>query len=684
MSVSPPIELVGWAVDLLKLGGWRTSTENLVAVVAWARQEGGHNHNNAAWNPLNTTQPMPGAGNTGSQGNIKVYVSRRQGLEATVKTLTNGRYGAVIAALEAGRSAKAVTDAVEASPWGTHNIAHLLGDARAQVARSEAGQLATSADPTVNPTPADPPSTTAVTSAGGPLAGPAPDPVEQLPGVPRTGLDALQLNGTDLWAYLDNAITGARLSATTDETTLLELTLEDPGHILLASGLFDDVPILTFGDLGLDLATLELTAGDAGRGGLTVGFSSSGVNVLRKLKGPVLAAHTSPSELVAIMGRQVGLSLVLEQTPQRDAIYVLGYRPDPPKVLDPVTGELVDDTTAKAGQDAETYWDAIARFAKEEGTLAFECAEVLYFGRPSWLVRQLPVTAVRYDPGGDNGTPGLLNAGGRRTLDGNTGAVESVEVTLELDSSLLGDARAWLPGCAVDVAGLPKFEGVYMVTALEADLVANTANVTLALPVDPVPEGPPEIPDDGTAATADGKDDKPGAVATAAGHAKPTGHPKPNPRGWVDPLAGKGKAKPYNYGEQGHTGTDGHPHRHEGEDYSVAVGTPVYAARAGKVTVASGGHGGYGNLVTIDHGQIEHGVAAAIPGHDAEYQTRYAHLSRISVNPGVEVRAGQLIGYSGGARGAPGSGNSKGPHLHFEVRRNGAPTNPIDYYPGRP
>lgn len=97
---------------------------------------------------------------------------------------------------------------------------------------------------------------------------------------------------------------------------------------------------------------------------------------------------------------------------------------------------------------------------------------------------------------------------------------------------------------------------------------------------------------------------------------------------------------------------------HHGLDVAVVVGTPVRAAAAGVVTF-SGWNGGYGNLVTIDHGN--------------KIETRYAHLSRMVVRPGQHVKRGEIIAYSGN------TGNSTGPHLHFEIRLRGNSVNPAHY-----
>jgi hypothetical protein len=100
---------------LLNLGITPTSAA-VTKFVAWENQEGGHWNNSALYNPLNTTLEMPGAGNTGTQGNIKVYQSWEQGMTATVKTLKS--YSGILRALKAGTMAQ-FEAAVSASPWGT-------------------------------------------------------------------------------------------------------------------------------------------------------------------------------------------------------------------------------------------------------------------------------------------------------------------------------------------------------------------------------------------------------------------------------------------------------------------------------------------------------------------------------------------------------------------------------------
>jgi biotin carboxyl carrier protein len=93
-------------------------------------------------------------------------------------------------------------------------------------------------------------------------------------------------------------------------------------------------------------------------------------------------------------------------------------------------------------------------------------------------------------------------------------------------------------------------------------------------------------------------------------------------------------------------------------DFGVPVGTNVKSTMDGKVTYAGWNNEGYGNLVIVENGK---------------YRTYFGHLSNIPVKVGEKVSAGTVIGLSGN------TGNSTGPHLHYEVRVNGSPINPTGF-----
>ena len=100
----------------------------------------------------------------------------------------------------------------------------------------------------------------------------------------------------------------------------------------------------------------------------------------------------------------------------------------------------------------------------------------------------------------------------------------------------------------------------------------------------------------------------------------------------------------------------GHMRFHKGVDLAAAAGTPIVAAADGRV-VGAGWHGGYGQQVEI--------------AHQGGTETSYGHMSRIAAHIGQVVRKGEVIGWVGS------TGLSTGPHLHFEVTRNGKPLNPM-------
>lgn len=111
----------GFAREILEGEGIKATPGSLSALERWEAQEGGNWHNSASYNPLNTTQSEPGYHETGSQGNIGAYNSWDQGLKATLETLNNGRYGAILQALRQGNY-RGVLDAIDNSSWGTKGL----------------------------------------------------------------------------------------------------------------------------------------------------------------------------------------------------------------------------------------------------------------------------------------------------------------------------------------------------------------------------------------------------------------------------------------------------------------------------------------------------------------------------------------------------------------------------------
>jgi murein DD-endopeptidase MepM/ murein hydrolase activator NlpD len=102
----------------------------------------------------------------------------------------------------------------------------------------------------------------------------------------------------------------------------------------------------------------------------------------------------------------------------------------------------------------------------------------------------------------------------------------------------------------------------------------------------------------------------------------------------------------------------GEPGQHNAIDISSAIGQPVRSPADGIVVKAEWANG-YGNVIFISHGY--------------GYSTRYGHLKAFAVRPGSRIKRGDVIGYVGS------TGRSTGPHLHYEVRMNNNPVNPLEY-----
>jgi murein DD-endopeptidase MepM/ murein hydrolase activator NlpD len=122
--------------------------------------------------------------------------------------------------------------------------------------------------------------------------------------------------------------------------------------------------------------------------------------------------------------------------------------------------------------------------------------------------------------------------------------------------------------------------------------------------------------------------------------------------GMVSPVNGRMTSQ---YGPRRHP-ILGYTRMHAGIDFGAPWGAPIFAVSDGVVAMA-GRHGGHGNYVRLNHGG---GLA-----------TGYSHMSRIAVSPGTRVRTGQVIGYVGS------TGLSTGPHLHYELYKDGRTVNPL-------
>ncbi|MGC1211507.1 MAG: M23 family metallopeptidase [Micromonospora sp.] len=222
----------------------------------------------------------------------------------------------------------------------------------------------------------------------------------------------------------------------------------------------------------------------------------------------------------------------------------------------------------------------------------------------------------------------------RRTTYFALGALALVGLGLGGVSVATGDHATPTPA-AVDFDAQARAEA-----ASRADRSARESTAPVTPSATPTPVSPSPSPSKASP--------KPTKKATAKPSPTRTAKPKPT---WVIPM--KGAEITSCYGQRWGT-------LHAGIDFAMPEGTPIHAAAAGTVVKAGDVGDGYGNSVFIDHGN--------------GYLTHYAHQSRLAVSVGDKVSAGEVIGYEGS------TGDSTGPHLHFEVHQ-GQMWNQIDPAP---
>ena len=200
-----------------------------------------------------------------------------------------------------------------------------------------------------------------------------------------------------------------------------------------------------------------------------------------------------------------------------------------------------------------------------------------------------------------------------------------------------------------------------------APAFANTANsATTATSADvtqPLREGQPEVVD-----TGDARFKSLFSSWTAMERTSPTLGSGAEVTAYSSPIPQRAVSVPSRMPLEGASLTSGfgmrtHPvlggrRAHAGIDLAAKTGTPVYATADGVIGRADW-YSSYGLYISINHG--------------ASMETRYAHLSRLAVAAGDNVKKGDLIGYVGS------TGRSTGPHLHYEVRVDGLAVNPIPY-----
>lgn len=273
-------------------------------------------------------------------------------------------------------------------------------------------------------------------------------------------LAALLVNGAKLRTDLVEAITSSGVALSSQQISTLSFTVNDADVALLHRDAFARGTPVDYGTLKLQVESRQVVD-NGGLPALQATCRSRIIGALKKAKGGQVRTHLSPSTYIGIDVRAAGGRLIAQPSPVRASI------------------QRVHDT-----QTNETAFDVHVRLASELGYLYFEAEGVVYFGKPSWLVRQMTAIPIRW-------------AG--RATDGRLYSVPHMrddlsDVRAAATGTLTGDPdflELAIPGRAVSLRGMGSYDGLYLVTGLTMSLDGfSPASVEIASPVDPVPQPP--------------------------------------------------------------------------------------------------------------------------------------------------------------------------------------------------
>lgn len=461
-------------------------------------------------------------------------------------------------------------------------------------------------------------------------------------------LARILVQGESLQADLAAAIVGIpELSLSTSQVGQLSFNVHDP-ELRMLDGLLTMRAEVTFGDERFVVADLETTGTTVAA--IAVKARSRGAQALKKEKGEKVFADVSPTDVARQSAAGLGMAFLGEPTKVR--------------------GRISRPGKDAQGREAQSQWDLLRDLAAQEGFVLFETVNTLVFAKPTWLVANAPA-ANRWTvewPSGGTLAPLTVPACNKSDATDDEDVVASVSVSVPWAYGV--EVK---PGHVLTLRGVAGFNGDYLIDNVTIPIDGRSpVSITASTPEDPDPQ------QSASDSLLDGA-----GIDAALGIGEGDFFLSP----WVeqpDPSVDTGG---FNWPVEGTVTSEysfnrnGRPH--EGIDIGGNNGLVIRAARGGTV-VFSGAKSGYGNVVVIKHAD--------------GFTTRYAHMSKrlvnsyenkelyssdqqaaVTVTQPREVMRGEPIGIVGS------TGNSTGPHLHFEIRTAaGISVNPRHYIPGNP
>jgi hypothetical protein len=278
----------------------------------------------------------------------------------------------------------------------------------------------------------------------------------------QSRLNDVLFRGKRLLSNVIDQVSEVSVEIGTDQVTELSFTIEDPDFKILSSGVFDLNTKVTYRKLQLLVAVIETGPG-GGLGGFTVRCRPEIVSKLKKRRGSFVMNKVSPTTFITSEVKKAGGKIVAQPSPVRGRV----TRDVPQK------GEKYDEASFPS------TWTTMQRLADELGYLMFEVAGTIYFGKPTWLIRNQPKVRVAWYP--ENGNEPYSVPEFRQSIDST-----DVELNLELPIERAGSV---LPGYGINIVNFPKFAGTYFITNVSYPLIGpGTVSVTASTAKNPEPQ----------------------------------------------------------------------------------------------------------------------------------------------------------------------------------------------------
>lgn len=280
---------------------------------------------------------------------------------------------------------------------------------------------------------------------------------------PNDPIDGVIFFGAKLQDDIRDQLIEASFDASVDQVAQVSFSFMDPGFVRLSSGLYAPQIPVNFEDYRMEVASVD-TGERSGNERVTVKCRSRVVRQLKQAQGKKVYKNISPSQFVQRECKAIGATCVVQPSAKRKQIHR-------------------DFKKSKEYDEPASSWSTFKRLAGEIGFIMFESGNVIYFGKPSWLMAQGESNPLRVNwKAGDPDTWTLSVPECSKSTDS-----KSATITFRMPISRATECKV---GRAVLVSGIPGFNGYYLLSNVNYELMnASEVSCVASTPDDPQPLG---------------------------------------------------------------------------------------------------------------------------------------------------------------------------------------------------